>query len=312
MTQIGIGHIGVYLPEASRNILTEAESFGLAEDFVTGKTGFTHVKRKPEDMDTSDMAVAAFHDLCEVAGLDPADIECLVVCTQNPDVRGLPHTSAIVHGKLDLPEHVAVFDISLGCSGFVYGVSVVRAFMEAHGMRKGVLITADPYSKVLNEGDKDTAILFGDAAAATLLCEDAKWQITDSAFASSGKGNAAIAVKDDGILEMKGRAVFSFAATKVPEMINNLLQRNETAVGDVDLFLLHQGSKYIVDTIATRLGVEADKVPFSSAEIGNSVSSTVPFLLRDAAETDAQKVVIAGFGVGLSWAASILESNVEP
>ncbi len=119
--------------------------------------------RKSPDQETSDLCVAAFQDLCAGRHIDVSKIDCIVVCTQNPDSDGIPHVSAIVHGKLGLSETCASFDISLGCSGYVYGLSLVSSFMEANDLRKGLFFTADPYSKIIDMNDKNTSLLLGTA-----------------------------------------------------------------------------------------------------------------------------------------------------
>ena len=169
---IGIKAIGTYLPEARTSNFDRMNKFGMTESFVKHKIGFTEVAIKAPEQETSDLCVKAWKDLQQNHPVTPDDIDCVIVCTQNPDGKGLPHTSAILHEKLSLSLSCAVFDISLGCSGYVYGLSVIKSFMEANGFRKGLLFTADPYSKVMDHDDKKTATLFGDGATVTLLTED--------------------------------------------------------------------------------------------------------------------------------------------
>ncbi|MBL1263699.1 ketoacyl-ACP synthase III [Candidatus Methylomicrobium oryzae] len=304
---IGIQAIGTYIPSGRIDNRLKTAKFEIDETFLTEKTGALRSAVKAEDEDTSDLCCKAFYDLQQKTGLQPGRIECAVVCTQNPDNRGLPHTSAIVHGKLGLPESCAVFDISLGCSGFVYGLSVIQAFMQANGFTTGVLFTADPYSKIVNPEDKNTSLLFGDGAAATLIGNDPVWTTGKFLFGSQGKEHASIRIgTPDGKLEMNGRAVFSFSATVVPKNILAMLESNRLTVEDIDLFALHQGSRYIVDTIKKKLAVEDRKAPFVAADYGNTVSSSIPLILSDPGNASCSTVVIAGFGVGLSWASTVL------
>ncbi|MGH9204004.1 MAG: 3-oxoacyl-ACP synthase III family protein, partial [Vicinamibacterales bacterium] len=232
-------------------------------------------------------------------------LECLVVVTQNPDSHGLPHTSAVVHGKLGLAARCAAFDISLGCSGFVYGLATVSAFMAANGMACGVLVTADPYSKIIGPEDRDTVMLFGDGAAATLLSDDPVWRIGRTDFGTLGQQRDALVVKADGKLAMNGRGVFNFSATEVPPSIRRALAANRVELGDIDRFILHQGSRFIIDTIAKRLGIE-DRTPFCAENYGNLVSSSIPVALAEAVKDSDRRIVISGFGVGLSFASTVL------
>jgi 3-oxoacyl-[acyl-carrier-protein] synthase-3 len=261
---------------------------------------------KSETEETSDLCCKAFSDLQKKCQLLTEEIECVIVCTQNPDGHGLPHTAAIVHGKLDLPDTCAAFDISLGCSGFVYGLSVIQGFMQANGFRKGILFTADPYSKIIDEQDKNTALLFGDGATATLISDAPVWQTGKFQFGSQGKDCAAIQTeKESGKFSMNGRAVFAFSATVVPKNILAMLDLNKLTIEQIDCFALHQGSRFIVETIRKKLGIDEDKVPFVAAEYGNTVSSSIPLILSGLGK-NLERVVIAGFGVGLSWASTVL------
>jgi 3-oxoacyl-[acyl-carrier-protein] synthase-3 len=302
---IGITEIGVYIPARRESNHEKKDLLSVDDSFIDSKVGVAYVTRKSDDEDTSDMCVQAFRDLALRANLAPEMIECLVVVTQNPDGNGLPHTSAIVHGKLGCRPECAAFDISLGCSGFVYALSIVRAFMMQNDMTRGVLFTADPYSKILAPLDRTTVLLFGDAATATLLSSDSLLAPVAFAFGTRGKDGDALMCQD-GVLKMNGRDVFNFSAREVPEQITHLLQKNSLVSDDIDLFVMHQGSRSIVETIQRRLGIDG-RFPLKLQEHGNTVSSSIPLILQDVLhDPDTQTVLISGFGVGLSWASAIL------
>lgn len=306
---IGIQAIGTYIPQNRIDNRQRMEQFGVDEAFLKEKTGMLRLAVKSEDESTSDLCVKAFSDLQTKSGISDEEVDCIVVCTQNPDGYGLPHTSAIVHSKLGLKDECAAFDISLGCSGFVYGLSVIQAFMQANGYKNGVLFTADPYSKVVDLQDKNTSLLFGDASAATLVSSAPIWTTGKFLFGSHGKEHAAISVDEhDSRLSMNGRAVFTFSASRVPASILEMLAANDLSIDDVDCFALHQGSRYIVDTIKKKLSVDDKKVPFVAAEYGNTVSSSIPLILAGL-DNSVDRVVIAGFGVGLSWGSTVLHKT---
>jgi len=303
---IGIEEIGVYIPKTRKDNLLRMCEFGVNEEFLKTKTGMLSLAKKGAEEETSDMCVSAFYDLQKKTNVVADDIDCVVVCTQNPDARGLPHTSAIVHAKLGLPTSCAVFDISLGCSGYVYSLSIIQSFMLANGLKKGLLFTADPYSKIIDNNDKNTCLLFGDAATVSLLSEQPVWGIGAFSFGSKGADGEAIRVQEDsGRFEMNGRSVFSFTATVIPAHIKDMLEKNDLTVDNMDLFALHQGSRFIVDTLRKRLGVPEEKVPFVASKYGNTVSSSIPLILGGELG-DIKNIVIAGFGVGLSWASAVL------
>lgn len=301
---IGIEATGVYIPEGRISNYDRKEKFTIDDRFIEEKIGVRKVARKGPDEETSDLCVHAFADLIAKSDIDPEQIEMMIVVTQNPDCN-IPHTSAVVHAKLGLPENCACFDISLGCSGFVYALSVAQAFMQANGMSRGLLFTADPYSKVVDPDDKNTSLLFGDAAAVTLLSDRPKLVSGPFSFGTLGREHEKLTCAG-GSLYMHGRGVFNFAAKTIPDDIRGLLKKSGIELEDVDRFLLHQGSKIIVETIAAKLEVPQEKVPYAIHDYGNTVSSTIPILLADELSGNARTFVVSGFGVGLSWASGLL------
>jgi len=307
---LGIQTIASYVPNGRQSNIDSSTlaAFDIKEDFVRNKIGVLSRAVKDSGEDTSDLALKALRKVCEKAGIELREIQALVVVTQNPD-NNLPHVAAQVHGKAELPDHCAAFDISLGCSGYVYGLSIITSFMASNGFERGVLITADPYSKIVDRADKNTSLLFGDAATATLISNRPIFAIGPFSFGTKGSLSDALICRD-GKLHMNGREVFNLTATGVPPDILNLLQVAGLNKDEVDLYLLHQGSKYIVDTIRGRLGVPAEKVPLGLEEVGNTVSSSIPLLLESAISRDSiTTMVLSGFGVGLSWASCVCKKG---
>lgn len=303
---IAIRDIAGHLPTGRIDNLAQGASFGEGEDFIRTKLGATTLTRLEDGEETSDLAVAAIEALLARGELERTEIDALVVVTQNGDGDGLPHTSAIVQGKAALSQRVAAFDISLGCSGFVYGLTALRGFMECAGLRNGVLVTADPYSTIIDPSDRVTSLLFGDAAAATWLSSDGEWEIGRPEFGTDGTGAEHLMCRD-GRLTMNGRQVFNFTAMTVPQQINTLLAREGLQPEQVDIYCVHQGSAVIVETIARRFPTVSDRFVLEMDQCGNTVSSTIPLLLQDRLhDPDTKRILISGFGVGLSWASSII------
>ncbi|MBI3096119.1 MAG: ketoacyl-ACP synthase III [Rhodocyclales bacterium] len=301
--------IGSYIPAGRESNYAKKAQFDIDDEFIRDKLGVEEVSRKASDEETSDMCVKALADLEARLGRRIEAVDCLVVCTQNPDGAGLPHTSAIVHGKLGLPQDCACFDLALGCSGYVYGLSVLKSFMRDNNMSSGLLFTADPYSKIIDPNDKNTVLLFGDAATATLLQTggaSGAWVPGPFRFGTCGKDGGALENRS-GVLHMNGRAVFNFSATAVPPQVNALLKDVGLSPSDIDLFLFHQGSKFIVDQLVKRLGLPADKASLNLAGQGNTVSSSLPLLLQGhLGDPRLHSMLLSGFGVGLSWASCLL------
>lgn len=312
---IGIKAIASYVPPGRVSNLERKDKAGKDEAFISDKIGFESLARREPGEETSDLCVAAFEALAKSNGVDLAEVDCLIVCTQNPDGHGLPHTSAVVHRKLGLQHGVACFDISLGCSGYVYGLSVITSFMQANNLRSGLLFTADPYSKILDPQDWDTELLFGDAATVTWISEDPVYRCRAGMFGSDGSLGHSIKVQEaGGRLEMLGSNVFKFSMTVVPAQIQAYLERESLALEQIDLFLLHQGSRFIVENLARRMQLPHGKAPFEAGKTGNTVSSTLPLMLESRLSTPPGSILLCGFGVGLSWATMVIEpcSNHEP
>ena len=219
---IGIKAIGSYVPQNFIDNYKRVKEFETDASFIRDKIGFESLSRKSQHEETSDLCVKAFEDLLSHTGVEAGSIGCIVVCTQNPDGTGLPQTSAILQHKLRLKDNVAAFDISLGCSGYIYGLSILKAFMSENGLRKGLLFTADPYSKVLDPADRNTELLFGDAATCTLISEQPEYIMLKSRFATDGSaGNSIFVDKATSLLSMKGKDIFLFSMKKVPAQIED-------------------------------------------------------------------------------------------
>lgn len=306
---IGIEAVASYFPAASVDNLRRAEQFGLDPSFITKKIGAETLRRKEEGEETSDLAVLAVQRLVENTALKLSSIDAIVLITQNPDGQGLPHTAAIVHRKLGLSNGVAAFDVSLGCSGYVYGLSILRGLMEQAGLKNGLLVTADPYSKIIDRTDRDTSLLFGDAATATWLCEAGPWKFGKPLLETDGTGAHAL-YASEGRLHMKGREVFNFAAVEVPKQIKRCLLEKKLEPSAIDLFCLHQGSHAIIDAISRRFAAVSERFVVDLRDCGNTVSSTIPILLeRHVLQTSLNRVLVCGFGVGLSWATNVIEKE---
>ena len=302
---IGIQDIAVYIPPQRVSNLEVQTSLDVDEAFLRDKIGVTERAVKASNEDTSDLAYKALQALLEKTALAPEAIDVLILVTQNPDTN-LPHTSAIVHGRAGLRDGCAAFDISLGCSGYVYGLSVLQSFMATNGMRHGVLVTADPYSKIVDPADRNTVLLFGDAATATLIGQSPRFVAAPFTFGTRGAMHEALICRD-GVLAMNGREIFNFAAKMVPADVTELLAHAQLHADDVDAYIFHQGSRYIVDTIAKRLHLDMTKVRSDILSYGNTVSSSIPILLAHELNNSSVNVVaLSGFGVGLSWASCIL------
>ncbi len=307
---IGIKAIASYVPPNFIDNIEQAQAFGESEDFIKNKIGAMRLPRKEEHQESSDLAVLAVHALFEKCPeLEKSAIDAIVVVTQNPDGEGLPHTSAILQNKLGLSVTVAAFDVSLGCSGYVYGLFILKGFLEASGLSNGILVTADPYSKIVASDDRVTSLLFGDAATATWLGKSPLWCLDAVAYGTDGLGADYLKV-DQHRLQMNGRQVFNFASLQVAPHIKQFLEHENLPPAAIDLFCLHQGSAAILDGIAKRFGNFAERFVKDMTNTGNTVSSSIPLLLEKRAfHGELNRILISGFGVGFSWATAIISKS---
>ena len=283
---------------------------------MTQKIGIQRVSRKEENEEASDLCVRAFEALQMKSDISIEDVDFILAVSQIPDFNGMPNVSEIIHGKLGAPEGCAAIDLNLGCSGYVYGLSVAKAFMEANGLSKGLLFTCDPYSKIIDPDDFDTALIFGDAATVTLLTEPpssrSTWTPTRFLFGTNGTMNQAINNKK-GTLAMDGRTILFFVLSSVPGHIRQLLENDNRTLDEIDLFVFHQGSKYMIDGLAKKLAIPSDKVPIDILNYGNTGPSTIPLIFeKNLDREDIDRALFSGFGIGVSVASCLLERTQPP
>jgi 3-oxoacyl-[acyl-carrier-protein] synthase-3 len=312
---VGVEAIAHALPalEVSSEQIAQRHNFDL--NFVSTKLGISNRYYLDADGTVSAMASQAVHSLLRKANLSPADVQALVVVTQTPDYC-LPHTSAIVQAEAKISTDALVFDIGLGCSGYVLGLSVLCDVMASQGMTRGILVTADAYSRIMDPEDRNTSPLFGDGASATLISDHPRYTVGRTTHGSDGSRHAALIVRGSGTtpgergsLFMDGRAIFNFALSEVPQDIDKCLEMNGLDRADIDLFVFHQANAFMITSLAQRLGVPMDRVVLSMRDVGNTTSSTIPIALERevlSLESLPRRVLICGFGVGLSWGTTIL------
>lgn len=285
------------------------------------------------EMLVSDLAVGAAEALFAEHEGARDGIDFLLLCTQSPDYY-LPTTACLVQHRLGLPKTVAALDFNLGCSGFVYGLSLAKGLLAGNLAGKVLLITAETYTKHIHPYDRSTRTIFGDAAAATLLTKEDIPRIGAFILGTDGSGGPNLIVPSGAMalprsaetaqeetdesgnirskdnLFMNGPEIFSFTLRVVPDMIRQTLNLNGLTLDDIDLFVFHQANRFILENLRDKLGIAPERFIIDVEETGNTVSATIPIALRRALDkgclTEGQKVLIAGFGVGYSWGATVL------
>lgn len=301
--------IACYLPEAS---LTNVDLVKMypewTEDKILSKTGIASRHVASDEMSALDLAEKAAKGLLSSGGMGTSEIEYLLLCTQSSEYR-LPSTACLLHERLGLNQSAGALAFDHGCSGFIYGLSLAKGLI-AGGMAKHVLlVTAETYTKYIEPQDKSTRTIFGDGAAATLIDEIAASKIGAFSFGTDGSGADKLIVRD-GKLFMDGPDIFNFTLDIVPKTMEDVLAKNNLTRDDIDLYVFHQANKFMLDTIRKVNGLPRDKFYVNLATTGNTVSSTIPIALKqldDAGKLrSGMKVMLMGFGVGLSWGATVI------
>ena len=316
----GLSEISVYLPRHTVGNDEIIKRFGFKKDFLVNKIGIEKRHVAGPDEAVSDMAVKAGQKLIKKLSLDTGSIELIVLCTQNPDYN-IPGTVNCVQNRLDLPKNIAAFEINDGCSGFIYALSMVKSIMITENLNRAILITSEAYSKVIDPDDRHTVPIFGDAATASFVEMVGFGKIGRFVYGSDGSGFEDLIVRGGGsrypnenrtgthALYMNGRAIFNFMMTMVPNSIEKCLTSNGFTIDDINYFLFHQASRYMLENLGSRLGIPNEKIPLSLKNTGNTVSSSIPITmdyLGGPAALQGKTVLLSGFGTGLSWATTVL------
>ncbi len=276
-----------------------------------------------------DLAAKAVEKLVEHTGISLESVGLLVYVTQTPD-HGIPQNSALLQAAIGAPT-MASFDVGLGCSGYPYALTIAKSFMVDQRIKRSIVVTCDPYSKIMRRDDKSTVTVFGDAATATLLDEVGTGTIGLGDFGTDGTLQDCLKIPggrgakplwsihqhapsldgdpDDYRLHMKGRGVFNFVMSSVPRSLERALERNRVTLDEIAWFALHQGSLYMLRRLAESAGIPAERLLTNIGRYGNTVSSTIPLLLQEklaGPQPLKGHVLMSGFGVGLSWGSLLL------
>lgn len=324
--------LAYYLPD---KIVTNEQ---LVEEFpewtvekIASKVGVNQ-RHVADDSETiSDMSVKAAEVLFEEnPEIQRQTIDFVLLCTQSPDYF-LPSTACIVQHRLGLPTKCGAFDFNLGCSGYEYGLATAKGYIAAGIAQNILLITAESYNKHIHPRDKGNRTIFGDAATATLISTEGFAEIGDFVLGTDGSGADELIVKSGGMahpdkandleydengnprssdyLYMNGAEIFNFTLRVVPPMVNETLAKNHIGKEDIDLYVFHQANRFMLTHLRKKLKIDEEKFFINIGQFGNTVSSTIPLALYDAKQAGLLRgnILLAGFGVGLSWGACILK-----
>lgn len=280
-----------------------------SDEWITTRTGIRQRYFCSEGESTTTLAIEAARKALDDSGLDKSDIGCVIVATSSGEYV-MPSTACLVHKALALNENIPVFDLGAACAGFLYAVDAARAMLLAHGGRAALVIGAEQMSQLLDMADRNTCVLFGDAAGAAVfaLDEDAEY-----AYVCGTRGDMAIQVggpRRTLPMTMEGQNVFRFAVSTIPSTVDELLEKTGKTLDEVDWVVCHQANQRIIDASVRRLGVPAEKFYKNLDRYANTSAASIPLALAEMKESgklkSGQRVILVGFGGGLTWAGVML------
>ena len=300
---------------------------------IGAKVGIAVRRIAGPDETAADLGYAAAVRLLDGLEVDRSQVDALLFCTQSPDYL-LPTTACVLQDRLGLPTTCAALDFNQGCSGYVYGLALAKGMIAAGVARNVLLITADTYSKLIHPRDRSVRVLFGDAGSASLVtAEPGGARVGALTLGTDGAGYRNLIVPAGGArcprspatgaeetdgagstraadhLYMDGQELFAFTLKRVPEVVRTTLERGGVTADDVDWYVFHQANAFMNEHLRSKLRVPKAKAPLRMADLGNTVSSTIPLTLcgAGAAFAPGDRAMLVGFGVGYSWGAALLD-----
>lgn len=334
MKKAFINDIAYYLPEKVLTNEQIAKEFPeWSADKVASKVGITERHISAPDETATDMAYKAALKLFD-QGIDRSIVDFVLLCTQSGDYF-LPSSACLLQDRLGLSTHSGALDFNLGCSGYEYGLAIAKGLIVSGVAENILLLTSETYTKYIHPQDKGNRTIFGDGASASLISTDGFAEIGEIVVGTDGSGAGNLIVKslgarhktmlndlridnEEGLISgdylyMHGGNVFNFTANVVPPMVEELLQKSHLKQEDVDLWIFHQANKYMINYLRKLLDIENEKFYIYMEFVGNTVSSTIPIAMVEARKEGRLRgnVLLAGFGVGLSWGGVMLRINQE-
>ena len=337
MYPVYLRSFGSWLP--NRRVTNEelAKTVDTNDEWIRSHTGIGARHLAEKDEATSDLAVKAARDAVERSGMDIKDLDCIVVATATPDHNGFPSTACIVQHKLGL-EKIPAFDITAGCTGFIYALEIALAFMKDSHMRNILVIGSEKLSSIINWEDRNTSVLFGDGAGCAILSTDESPRhmedrsnrnfkepcFIDSLLYSDGSGYEHLMVPgggsrnpisggevniEDVSLHMDGRKVYTFAVKAVSDIIVELLERNNMTAEDVDWIVPHQANSRIIQASSKRLKIPMEKFYLNIEDFANTSAASIGIACAEMQEKGLLKpgdvILTVGFGAGLTYGGNL-------
>jgi len=325
MVSVGIVGLGAYVPPKEMSNEDWMEYVDTSDEWISSKTGMKKRRIAAPDVCTSDLAVEACKQALDNAGLEPEDIDLIILATSSPDVP-LSSTAGIIQEKLGCID-CAAFDINAVCAGWVHALDIGSRYVGTNGYQNVIVVGSEIYSRILNWKDRGTCVLFGDGAGAAVLSEvESGKGIISSWLMSDGSGSSVIEIPAGGVrkpynsenfsegeqfFHMDGRAVWDFAIEAFPQAVKEALLKAGKSIEDVNLIIPHQANINIIKTGMEKLGIGMEKTFTNLHLYGNTAGASVPIAMKEAMDlgliNKGDLVVTAAFGGGLAWGANVIQ-----
>ncbi|MEB3060563.1 beta-ketoacyl-ACP synthase III [Parvimonas micra] len=288
-----------------------------SDEWIFQRTGIR--ERRISDENTSELAYRSAVDAIKNSNIDKNEIDLIVCATMTPD-NFTPSVACMVQEKLELGDNVTAFDVNAACTGFVFALKIVASMLNTYHKR-ALVIGCETLSKIINFEDRNTCVLFGDGAGAIVVEKDEK----NEEFYTCSLGNDKDLIAENvgmnfemknkvlksGFLKMDGKEVFKFAINVVEKSINKILDMNNLKIEDINLIIPHQANQRIISNVAKKFNISNDKFFVNLEKYGNTSAASIPMALCEAFEskkiTKGDKVILVGFGGGLTWGSTIIE-----
>lgn len=307
---------GSYVPEAFYDNHDLTQMVDTSDEWIRERTGIVR-RHIAKDDTTVSMAVKAAKRALQNGNVDPKELDLILVATMTPNFL-VPGMACVLQKELGAKK-AAGFDLNAACSGFIFAYQTAQAYIRAGIYQNILIVGSETLSSIVDWKDRGSCILFGDGAGAVVICAE-EGEVNPCIVHSDGKMGEVLLCESrhqrdwkdkETLLKMDGQEVFKFAVKKVPEVLAELLEAVHMKAEDIDLYILHQANRRIIESIAKRMKVDADRFPMNLSEYGNTSSASIPILLdelnRSGKLQQGQNVVLAGFGAGLSWGAALIK-----
>ncbi|RKX75883.1 MAG: 3-oxoacyl-ACP synthase [Spirochaetes bacterium] len=323
-----IHSVGSYVPDRRISNHELSSMVDTSDEWIFSHTGIRNRHVSPDEVAASDLAVNASLKVLKSSGIDPSDIDLVLVATTTPDFIGIPSTACIVQHRV-MAKNAGAMDISAACTGFIYGLETARMFIHSGTASYILVIGSEVFSKIVNWKDRNTCVLFGDGAGAAIVAANrgnTESEIIDSVLKSEGHGanylirpvggtkNPFIPGKskvEDMYIKMEGRKVYNFAIRAICQTIDCLLRRNKLNLEDVKYIVPHQANVRIIKAAAKRLNIDVEKFYMNIEEYANTSAASIPIAMeqmeREGLLRRGDTILTVGFGGGLTYGGNLIK-----